>query len=87
MGYPIWVETAAPPIRTFLTSCDLSGKTVVLFCASGTSSAETGYRLARSLCLHSTVPEGIQIRRRTYDTAYEGVTAWLQRIGIIEPDE
>lgn len=26
VGYPIWVETAAPPVRTFLTSYDLSGQ-------------------------------------------------------------
>ncbi len=84
VGYPIWVETAAPPIRTFLTSYDLSDKTVVPFCTSGTSSAETSYRLVRSFCLHSTVLEGIQIRRGTYDTARERVAGWLQQIGIIE---
>ena len=25
IGYPIWVETAAPPIRSFLTTHDLAG--------------------------------------------------------------
>lgn len=87
IGYPIWVETAAPPVRTFLTSYDLSDKTVVPFCTSGTSSAETSYRLVRSLCPHSTVSEGIQIRRGTYDTARERVTEWLRRIGIVESKE
>lgn len=29
VGYPIWVETAAPPVRTFLTTHNLAGKTVV----------------------------------------------------------
>ena len=87
VGYPIWVETAAPPVRTFLTSYDLSGKTVVPFCTSGTSSAETSYRLVRSLCPHSTVLEGIQIRRGTYDTARERVAGWLRRIGIVESKE
>ena len=84
IGYPIWVETAAPPIRTFLTTHDLAGKTVVPFCTSGTSSAEASYRLVRSFCPQSTVLEGIQIRRGTYDTAYERVIAWLQEIGIVE---
>lgn len=87
VGYPIWVETAAPPVRTFLTTYDLSGKTIVPFCTSGTSSAETSYRLVRSLCPHSTVLEGIQIRRGTYDIARERVAGWLQRIGIIESEE
>lgn len=84
IGYPIWVETAAPPIRTFLTTHDLAGRTVVPFCTSGTSSAEASYRLVRSLCPQSTVLEGIQIRRGTYDTAYERVITWLQEIGIVE---
>lgn len=87
IGYPIWVETAAPPIRTFLTIHDLTGKTVVPFCTSGTSSAEASYRLVRSLCPKSTVLEGIQIRRGTYDTAYERVVAWLQRIGMVGPND
>lgn len=87
IGYPIWVETAAPPIRTFLTIHDLTGKIVVPFCTSGTSSAETSYRLVRSLCPHSTVLDGIQIRRGTYDTARERVAGWLQRIGIVESEE
>lgn len=26
IGYPIWVETAAPPVRSFLTMHDLAGK-------------------------------------------------------------
>lgn len=87
VGYPIWVETAAPPVRSFLTSYDLSDKTVVPFCTSGTSSAETSYRLVRSLCPHSTVLEGIQIRRGTYNTARERVAGWLRKIGIIESEE
>lgn len=84
VGYPIWVETAAPPIRTFLTAHNLSGKTIVPFCTSGTSSAETSYRLIRNLCPQSKVLEGIQIRRGTYDTAEERVVEWLQKIGINE---
>lgn len=87
IGYPIWVETAAPPIRTFLTIHDLTGKIVVPFCTSGTSSAETSYRLVRSLCPHSTVLDGIQIRRGTYDTARERVAGWLRQIGIVESEE
>lgn len=56
IGYPIWVETAAPPIRTFLTTHNLAEKTIVPFCTSGTSSAEASYRLVRSLCPQSVTP-------------------------------
>ena len=82
IGYPIWVETVAPPIRTFLTTNDLSGKTVVPFCASGTSSAEASYRLVRSLCPQSTVLEGIAIEASEVPSAESQVQDWLGRIGI-----
>ena len=84
VGYPIWVETAAPPIASFLASHDLSGITVIPFCTSGTSSAEASYRLVRSLCPNSTVLEGIQIRRGTYDTAHDRVINWLRNLGMIK---
>lgn len=84
VGYPIWVETAAPPVASFLASHGLSGKTVVPFCTSGTSSAETSYRLVRSLCPGSIVLEGIQIRRGTYDTAHDRVIDWLRDLGMIK---
>lgn len=37
VGFPIWWYTAPRIINTFLESCDLSGKTVVLFATSGGS--------------------------------------------------
>lgn len=84
VGYPIWVETAAPPIASFLASHDLKGKTVVPFCTSGTSSAAASYRLVSSFCPESTVLTGIQIRRGTYDTAHERVLQWLKELGFTE---
>lgn len=82
IGYPIWVETAAPPVRTFLNSHDLDGKKIVPFCTSGTSSAERSYQLIKTLCPGSAFLESIQIRRGTYDTAKERVQEWLEKIGI-----
>ena len=84
VGYPIWVETAAPPVASFLASHDLTDKTVIPFCTSGTSSAETSYRLVRSLCPNSTVLGGIQIRRGTYDTAHDRILEWLRNLGMTE---
>ena len=82
VGYPIWVETAAPPIVSFLSAHELKGKTVVPFCTSGTSSAATSYRLIASYCPESVILEGIQIRRGTYDTAHERVLHWLEQLAL-----
>lgn len=84
VGYPIWVNTAASPIASFLSGYDLSGKTVIPFCTSGTSSAEASYQLVRRLCPDSDVKEGIQIQRGTYDTAHERVLDWLRGLGMIQ---
>ena len=37
LGYPIWWGQAPKIISTFLENCDLSGKTIVPFCTSGSS--------------------------------------------------
>ena len=42
LGFPIWGETAPPLIRSFLSSHDLSGKTLVPFITHG------GYGLGNS---------------------------------------
>ena len=35
LGYPVWFGTYAPPVITFLSQVDLSGKKVVPFCTFG----------------------------------------------------
>ena len=40
IGYPIWWGTAPRIIQTFFESYDLKGKTVYLFCTSGSSGIE-----------------------------------------------
>lgn len=47
LGYPIWWGEAACPARTFAAGNDFSGKAVVPFCTSGSSSiGGSGERLA-----------------------------------------
>lgn len=38
LGYPIWWGEAPKILYTFVESCDLTGKTIVPFCTSGSSS-------------------------------------------------
>lgn len=41
LGYPIWWGDAPRIICTFVEGCDLSGKTIIPFCTSGSSGIET----------------------------------------------
>lgn len=79
LGFPIWGETAPPPIRTFLSTHDLAGKTVIPFITHG------GYGLGQSLTVLRNRAKGAHLRepfvleadqeRRTMNQVHE----WLSR--------
>jgi len=77
VGYPIWCYTAPMAIFTFLESYDFTGKTVIPFCTSGSSSINQSVADIRSICSGVNVPDGF----RAGDS--ETVEAWLTRIGQI----
>lgn len=82
LGFPIWGETTPPVIRSFLTTHDLSGKTLRPFITHG------GYGLGHSLAVLADHAPGTQIEppfsieadqeRRTLNQ----VTGWLNEIGL-----
>ena len=41
IGFPVWFGTYAPPIATFLSQVDLSGKKIVPFCTFGSGGLES----------------------------------------------
>lgn len=49
LGYPIWWGDAAPIIRTYVESVDLTGKKVVPFCTSGSSGISASVATLESL--------------------------------------
>lgn len=80
LGFPIWGQTAPPPIRSFLMLHDLAGKTIRPFITHG------GYGVGRSLSIIADHAPGARItdafvmeadqERRTRDQ----VGDWLSRI-------
>lgn len=78
VGYPIWYGTAPMPVFTFLESYDLSGKTIVPFCTSGSSGVSASIQDIRESCPASTVTEG----RRVNDV--NGIESWLSDLGLIQ---
>jgi flavodoxin len=57
LGFPIWGETTPPVIRAFLTSHDLSGKTLIPFITHG------GYGLGNSQSVLSSRAPKAQLRK------------------------
>lgn len=76
VGYPIWCYTAPMAIFTFLESYDFTGKTVIPFCTSGSSSITQSVTEIRSVC-SGNVLDGFRAG------GSETIEEWLTRIGQI----
>ncbi len=60
LGYPIWWGTMPKIINTFLDTYDLSGKTIMPFCTSGSSGISSSVSVIESICTNSTVTDGFR---------------------------
>jgi len=79
VGYPIWWGQCPPAVRTFLESNDLTGKTIMPFCTSGSSGIGGSLSKIRELCPDSTVTDGF---RGTSSTTDAQVQSWLDDDGF-----
>ena len=77
IGSPNGWNTIAPPVATFLSENDLSGKIIVPFCTHGGGGlGRIGKDIAR-LCPQSTVLSSLEIYGSGGGTAQARVSAWL----------
>ncbi|MBA4260772.1 MAG: flavodoxin [Comamonadaceae bacterium] len=85
LGFPIWGQTAPPVIRSFLSSHDLAGKTLIPFITHG------GYGLGSSLAVLAA--HAPQARLLATELSMEAdqerqtlnrVTEWLQRVPLTQ---
>jgi flavodoxin len=82
VGSPNWWNTIAPPVATFLSEYDLSGKTIVPFCTHGGGGlGRVGTDIAR-LCPQSTILSSLEIYSSGGVNAQARVSAWLRKVGI-----
>ncbi len=79
LGYPIWWGTMPRIINTFLDTYDLSGKTIMPFCTSGSSGISTSVSAIRSICSDSDVLEGM---RGTSSTTETQIEEWISENGL-----
>lgn len=85
LGFPIWGETAPPVIRSFLSSHDLAGKTLIPFMTHG------GYGLGSSVAvLAAHAPQarlldiGLSMEADQERRTLNRVTEWLQRVPLTQ---
>lgn len=84
VGSPIWWSTIAPPVATFLSSYDLSGKTIVPFVTHEGSGLGHSVSDIKKLCPTSTVLEGLPIRGNAAKSSNDDVSKWLREIEILK---
>ena len=82
VGSPVWWGTWPPPVSSFLSEYDFSGKTIVPFCTHlGSGQGRTISAIAE-LCPRSKILNGIAIRGDAVKSAKKDVSEWLRTIGL-----
>jgi flavodoxin len=84
VGSPCWWGTIAPPVATFLSSYDLSGKTIVPFMTHEGSGMGHSVSDIKKLCPKSTVLDGLPVRGSSVKRAQKDVIKWLREIKMIK---
>lgn len=79
LGYPIWWGEAPRIINTFLESHDLSGKTIVPFCTSGSSGIGSSATNLHSLTGNATWLDG---QRFSGGASHSAVEVWVDSLGL-----
>jgi flavodoxin len=81
LGFPVWGETAPPVIRSFLSSHDLAGKTLIPFITHG------GYGLGSSLAVVTAhaprarlLDAGLTMEADQERRTLDRVTDWLKQV-------
>lgn len=82
LGYPIWWGQAPKIIYTFLESHDLSGKTIIPFCTSGSSDISGSESGIHALATDATWISG---HRFAAGSSEATVSAWVDTIKLPEP--
>ncbi|MBP5205167.1 MAG: NAD(P)H-dependent oxidoreductase [Bacteroidales bacterium] len=84
IGYPIWFGTCPPPIATFLSQVDLSGKKVVPFCTFGSGGLDSSIRdLAKAEPEAKLLP-GYGVRAARLEAMPKEIDQFLKAGGFIE---
>ena len=82
VGSPNWWDTIAPPVTTFLSAYDLSGKTIVPFCTHGGGGLGTISQDIARLCPQSILLDSFEIYGSGTGDERARVSTWLSKIGL-----
>ena len=82
IGYPVWATDVPQAVISFLTTYDLSGKTVIPFCTHDGYGAGSSYGTISQASHAGEMLEGIAIEASDVPDSEDTVTQWLTSIGV-----
>lgn len=82
IGSPNWWSTIAPPVATFLSEYDFSGKIIVPFCSHGGGGQGRVVRDIVKLCPKSNVLEPFIVHGGGTGDIQSKISEWLRKIGF-----
>lgn len=82
IGTPNWWSTIAPPVATFLTQYDFSGKTIIPFCTHGGGGQGRVLKDIEKLCPNAKILEMFSIYGSDRKNLEEKISSWLKKIGV-----
>ena len=80
LGYPIWWGQAPRILYTFTENADLSGKTIIPFCTSGSSGVGSSASNLQKLTGENTV--WLEAKRISNGSRAEEIRAWAESLGL-----
>ena len=84
VGSPNWFNTIVPPVMTFLSGRDFTGKTIVPFITHGGGGLGKSVQDVKRLAPGATLLEGRAFRGDAVKDAGEDVRAWLRELRLVE---
>lgn len=81
-GSPNWCNTIAPPLQSFLSVNDFSGKTVLPFVTHGGGGSGRSFADIKSLCPGTNVLEGLAVYGGPTKATQDEIATWLSKLGI-----
>ena len=84
LGYPVWFGTYAPPVVTFLSQVDLSGKKIVPFCTFGSGGLESSMKDLAEAQPKAEILPGYGVRAARLDAVPKEIDQFLKANGFLE---
>lgn len=80
IGTPNWWGTIAPPVASFLSRYNLTGKTVIPFCTHGGGGKQRIVEDIKALCPNSKILPELAVYRSGGSRLRDEVSRWLKHI-------